>query len=94
MATHNMYVQIVFDEKMKKFKCYTDLGDVVTTLNDGDVFTLSQQDTTNILGTIKYSLEDYAPYGYYFVSDDNQYTVELGDGMYGCIKRHREDENE
>ena len=76
---------------MKKRK---NLGDVVTTLNDGDVFTLSQQDTTNILGTIKYSLEDYAPYGYYFVSDDNQYTVELGDGMYGFIKRHREDENE
>lgn len=66
MATHNMYVQIIFDEKTKKFNCYADLGEVLTTLNDGDVFTISQQDTTNVLGTIKYS-EDCKPYGYYFV---------------------------
>ena len=81
MATHNMYVQIIFDEKTKKFNCYADLGEVLTTLNDGDVFTISQQDTTNVLGTIKYS-EDCKPYGYYFVSNDGQLTIELNDGMY------------
>ena len=42
MATHNMYVQIIFDEKTKKFNCYADLGEVLTTLNDGVVFTISQ----------------------------------------------------
>ena len=50
-------------------------------------------DTTNVLGTIKYS-EDCKPYGYYFVSNDGQLTIELNDGMYGFIERQREDEND
>ena len=93
MATHNMYVQIIFDEKTKKFNCYADLGEVLTTLNDGDVFTISQQDTTNVLGTIKYS-EDCKPYGYYFVSNDGQLTIELNDVIYVFIELQREDEND
>ena len=92
MATHNMYVQIIFDDKIKKFNCYVDTGEVVTTLNAGDVFTISQQDTTNVLGKIKYS-QDCKPYGYYFVSNDDLLTIELNDGMYGFVERQREDEN-
>ncbi len=34
MATHNMYVQIIFDEKTKKFNCYADLGEVQEVNND------------------------------------------------------------
>lgn len=86
MATDNMYVQIIYDKKTKKFNCYADLGEVLTTLNDGDIFTISQQDTTNVLGKIKYS-DDVKPYGYYFISDDGLLTIELNDGMYGFIKR-------
>ncbi len=86
MSTDNMYVQIIYDEKTKKFNCYADLGEALTTLNNGDIFTISQQDTTNVLGKIKYS-RDVKPYGYYFVSDDGHLTIELNDGMYGFIKR-------
>ena len=90
MATHNMYVQIDFDETLNKFKCLSDgLGDLLTTISDGDVFTLVHQGT-QVLGTIKYS-EAYKPYGYYFISNDEQLTMELNDGMYGYIERLVED---
>jgi|GEM_PF-2983959 len=86
MATHNMYVQIDFDEDIKKFICKSDgLTDIVATLNVGDVFTIVHQGT-NVLGTVQYS-ETCQPYGYYFLSNDDRLTLELNDGMYGYVER-------
>lgn len=80
----NIHVQLVFDEKAHRFDCHNRLDEVVASLVNGDVFTLDHLNTT-VLGTIKFS-HDRRPYGFYFVSNDGELTVELNDGMKGYVE--------
>lgn len=82
--SQNIHVQLLFDEKAQRFDCYNRLDEVIAHLVNGDVFTIDHLNTT-VLGTIKYS-HDRLPYGFYFVSNDGQLTVDLKDGMKGYIE--------
>lgn len=85
----NLYVQLNYDEKSKRFDCHNRLDEVVASLVNGDVFTLDHLGTT-ILGTVKFSL-DCKPYGFYFESNDDEFKIELNDGMKGYVEIEDQD---
>lgn len=85
----NLYVQLTYDENSKRFDCHNRLDEVVASLVNGDVFTIDHLDTT-ILGTVKFS-PDCKPYGFYFESNDGEFTIELNDGMKGYVEIQDQD---